>query len=66
MGWVDPRAGLDGRKISPHRDSIPEPSSPQSVAIPTELPGFIIQYYTQIYSKYLDVLNILKGGNEQQ
>ena len=32
-------AGLDGRKISPHRDSIPGPSSPQSVAIPTELPG---------------------------
>jgi hypothetical protein len=27
-GWVDPRAGLDGRKISPHRDSIPGPSSP--------------------------------------
>ena len=27
------------RKISPHRDSIPRPSSPQTVAIPTELPG---------------------------
>ena len=27
-GWVGPRAGLDGRKISPHRDSIPGPSSP--------------------------------------
>ena len=26
-GWVGPRAGLDGPKISPHRDSIPEPSS---------------------------------------
>ena len=38
-GWVGPRAGLDGRKISPHRDSIPGPSSPQSVAMPTELPG---------------------------
>ena len=24
-GWVGPRAGLDGRKISPHRDSIPGP-----------------------------------------
>ena len=36
---MGPRAGLDGRKISPHRDSIPVPSSPWSVAIPTELPG---------------------------
>ena len=27
-GWVGPRAGLNGRKISPHRDSIPGPSSP--------------------------------------
>ena len=36
---MDPRAGLDGRKISSHRDSIPGSSSPQSVAIPTELPG---------------------------
>ena len=32
------KAGLDGwRKISPHRDSIPGPSRPQPVAIPTEL-----------------------------
>jgi hypothetical protein len=26
-GWVDPRAGMDGQKISPYRDSIPGPSS---------------------------------------
>ena len=38
-GWVCPRAGLDGRKISAHRDSIPGPSSLLSVAIPTELHG---------------------------
>ena len=33
--------GLSGlvRKILPHRDSIPGPSSPQAVAIPTTLPG---------------------------
>ena len=31
-------------KISPHRDSIPEPSSPQSVAIPTELLGPDLQH----------------------
>ena len=36
-GWLGPRAGLNGRKISPQRDSIPGPSSPYSVAIPTEL-----------------------------
>ena len=38
-GWVGLRAGLDGRKTSPRRYSIHGPSSPQSVAIPTELPG---------------------------
>ena len=36
---MGPRAGLDGRKISPHRDSIPRPSSLKSDAIPTELPA---------------------------
>jgi len=35
---VGPRAGLDGcGKSRPHRDSIPGPSSPKRVAIPTEL-----------------------------
>ena len=27
-GWLGPRAGLDGLKISPHRVMIPGPSSP--------------------------------------
>ena len=36
-GWVGPRAGLDGcGKSCLHRDSIPGPSSPYRVAIPTE------------------------------
>jgi len=36
---VGPRAGLDKfGKSRPHRDSIPGPSSPYPVAIPTELP----------------------------
>jgi hypothetical protein len=37
-GWVSPRAGL-GRcgKSCSHRESIPGPSSPQRIAIPTEL-----------------------------
>ena len=38
-GWVGSRAGLDGRKISSRPGLDPGPSSPQSVAIPTELPG---------------------------
>ena len=37
---MDPRAGLDRcGKSRLHRDSIPGPSSPYPVAIPTELPG---------------------------
>jgi hypothetical protein len=37
---VGPRAGMDGcGKSRPNRDSIPGPSSPLPVAIPTELPG---------------------------
>jgi hypothetical protein len=39
-GWVSNRAGLDVcEKSCPHRESIPGPSSPWPVAIPTELPG---------------------------
>jgi hypothetical protein len=39
-GWMGPRAGLDVcEKSRPHRDSIPGPSSPWPVAIPTELTG---------------------------
>jgi len=36
---VDPRAGLDGQKISSHRDSIPDHPARSSVTIPTELLG---------------------------
>ena len=37
---MGPRAGLDMcGKSRRHRDSIPGPSSPQPVVIPTELPG---------------------------
>ena len=38
-GWVGPRTGLDGRKISSLPGFDPGPSSPQSVAILTELHG---------------------------
>jgi len=46
---VGPRAGLDGRKISSPPGFDAGMSSPQSVAIPTELPG----------PRVLDVLNEL-------
>ena len=36
---LDGGVGLDGRKISPHWDSILGPFSPWSVAISTDLPG---------------------------
>jgi hypothetical protein len=46
-GWVGPTAGLDRcGKTRLHRDSIPEPSSPWRVAIPTELPrSTFIKFY---------------------
>jgi len=37
-GWMGPRAGLDGRKICSHRESIPDRPARSSVAVPTELP----------------------------
>jgi hypothetical protein len=45
--WVGPRAGLDRcGKSRPHRDSIPGPSSPEPVAIPTELPASLLLWET--------------------
>jgi hypothetical protein len=49
-GWVGLRADLDGcGKSHPHRDSIPGPSSPWRVAIPTEL-SRPVYVYTHIYA----------------
>jgi len=42
---MGPRAGLDGRKSRPHRDSIPDLPARSSVAIPTELPGPLARIY---------------------
>ena len=53
-GWVDPRAGLDRfRKSRLHRDSIPGPSSPYRVAIPTELPGPLFSSAMREISRFL-------------
>jgi len=38
-GWMDPRDRLDGRKMSSPPGFDPGLSSPQSVSVPTELPG---------------------------
>ena len=64
---MDPRAGLDGRKISSPPGFDPGPSSPLSVAIPTELPAtcnyiyvcirIYMYIYIYIYIYSLDELN---------
>ena len=41
---MGPRAGVDGREISSPPGFDPGPSSPYSVAIPTELPGHHYYY----------------------
>ena len=47
---MGPRAGLDRcRKSRSYRDSIPGPSSPWPVAIPTELPGPLLFQYDLIF-----------------
>ena len=55
---MGPRAGLDGRKISSPPGFDPGPSIPQSLAIPTELPGphrcwyiFIFMYRESLDTK---------------
>ena len=58
-GWVGPRAGLKGRKISPHWNSIPGPFSLQSVAILTEIPGPYV--YVCVYTSIYKVVQILPG-----
>jgi len=54
-------AGLEGcGKSRPHRDSIPGPSSPQQVAMPTELTRFI---ETNVLEE--NVSSIVKVGNSE-
>jgi hypothetical protein len=61
---VGPRAGLDGcGKVRPHRDSIPGPSSPYRVAIPTELSrSTVFDMKSAIDSVFSEPLN---GGSPQ-
>ena len=41
-GWAQGLVWTGAENLAPHRDSIPRPSSPQPVAIPTTLPNFHI------------------------
>jgi hypothetical protein len=69
---VSPRAGLDVcEKSRPHGDSIPRPSSPYSVAIPTELPGPVnrINILQNLHHSTLNTkLSVTKhyGSNQRQ
>ena len=49
-GWVGPRAGLDGRKSRPHRDSIPDrPARSQSL--------YRLSYsaHTEVYNRFTNI-----------
>ena len=50
---MGPRADLDGRKILSPPGFDPGPPSPQSVAIPTELPGPQIARYVEKKNSYV-------------
>ena len=58
---MDPRTGLYGGKSRTQRYSIPGPSSPYSVAIPTELPGPFIfeQNYTKLHFAFVHEIYLL-------
>ena len=60
---MSPRAGLDGRKISSPPGFDPGPSSPQSVVIPTELPGPLSYYYISIII-YIIVLKLYRPNTQ--
>jgi len=54
-GWVGPRAAVHGRKISSQLGFDPGPSSPWSVAIPTELPAHWRTVYTRHYTFHISL-----------
>ena len=62
-GWVGPRAGLDGcgKSRPPRRDSIPRPSSPWRVSIPTELSRPVERIRSNALELYGHILGL--GGN---
>ena len=59
-GWLGPRDGLDRcGKSRPHRDSIRRPSSPQRVAIPTEL-------LRSLFVFFVDPQAVLSDGYDER
>ena len=66
-GWVPGPVYLDGRKISSPPGFDPGPSSPLSVAIPTELPGppifYIFMYYLTCIQQIEIFLPVIKPGS---
>jgi len=61
-GWVGPSAGLDGLKISSPPGFDPGPSSPYSVAVPTELHTMIIIF--EIHRRESQILSALNTQQE--
>ena len=62
---MSPRVGLDRYgKSRPHRDSNPGPSSPQPVAIPTELPGPQCYAINTIVIDEYDIIPATKTGSK--
>ena len=64
-GWVGPRAGLDGRKISSPLGFDPGLSARSSVAIPTELPvphvyGKDVKYIRTFHKNLLHSHSVLQ------
>ena len=56
---MGPRAGLDRcGKSRPNRDSIPGPSSPQPVAIPTKLPGPPYNHVWNLFSSNQAIVTV--------
>jgi len=63
-GWVGCRTDLDGRKISSPPGFDPERSSPQSVAIPTELPDALIGPHDSRKLRFPDFMTMAEGGGK--
>ena len=64
-GWVGPRASLDGRKISAHRDSISGPTSPAHTFTKLQFPlsqGSIIDNRISNYFRYITRVDIAGQG----
>jgi len=62
LGWVGPRASMDGcGKSRPPPGSDPGPSSPQRVDIPTELPGPLLNIIQLLifHTYFVQLLSIM-------